>query len=63
MVSQFGDIKDELEEGITVEEFVRVYLGYRRDYLGVVAAILPVTALLFAVTFAFSLKYLNFQRR
>ncbi|KAM7471717.1 hypothetical protein LguiA_009900 [Lonicera macranthoides] len=63
VVSQFGEVKDELEEGITVEEFVSLYLGYRRDYLGVVAATIPGTALLFALGFAFSMYYLNFQRR
>lgn len=63
MVSQFGDVKDELEEGITVEEFVTLYLGYKRDYLGVVAATIPGITLLFALTFAFSMYYLNFQRR
>ncbi|KAI6680128.1 hypothetical protein NL676_034009 [Syzygium grande] len=34
VASQFGDVKDALDSGETVEEFVRSYFGFRHDFLG-----------------------------
>ncbi|XP_048139356.1 pleiotropic drug resistance protein 1-like [Rhodamnia argentea] len=64
VVSQFGDLKNTLEdtEG-TVEEFVRDYFGFRHDFLGVIASVILGFTLLFAFIFAISIKVLNFQRR
>ncbi|ESW09050.1 hypothetical protein PHAVU_009G096200 [Phaseolus vulgaris] len=63
VTSQFGDIKDRIESGETVEEFVRSYFGYRDDFVGVAAAVLVGFTLLFGFTFAFSIKAFNFQKR
>ncbi|XP_035539394.1 pleiotropic drug resistance protein 1-like isoform X1 [Juglans regia] len=67
VVSQFGDIKDVLEDseilGETVEEYVERSLGFKHDFLGVVAVVVAGTAVLFAFIFAFSIKVFNFQRR
>jgi hypothetical protein len=67
VVSQFGDIKDKLEDtGITdetVEQFVRRYFGFKHDFLGVVAGMVVFWTVLFAFIFAFSIKAFNFQRR
>ncbi|XP_048234095.1 pleiotropic drug resistance protein 1-like [Ricinus communis] len=62
--SQFADIKDSFEGGSqTVEDFVREYYGIRHDFLGVVAAVIVGTTVLFAFIFAVSVKSFNFQRR
>ncbi|VFQ87368.1 unnamed protein product [Cuscuta campestris] len=61
--SQFGDVEDVLETFDTVESFLRVYFGFRRDFLGETAAILSAFVLLFALIFAFCMKLFNFQKR
>ncbi|PKI62060.1 hypothetical protein CRG98_017433 [Punica granatum] len=63
VASQFGDIKTTFDDGQSVEAYVREYLGYRHDFLGVVAAVVVGFTVLFAATFAISIKVLNFQRR
>ncbi|KAL8091917.1 hypothetical protein AgCh_034255 [Apium graveolens] len=63
-LAQYGDVKDVMEdEHISVEEFLQMYFGYRRDFIGVAAAVVSGFALLFAFVFAFSIKVLNFQNR
>jgi hypothetical protein len=64
VVSQFGDIKDPMEDSNeTVEEFVSRYLGFKHDFLGVVAVVVAGIAVFFAFIFAVSIKVFNFQRR
>ncbi|XP_044495069.1 pleiotropic drug resistance protein 1-like isoform X1 [Mangifera indica] len=63
LTSQYGDVKDRLDIGITVEEFLSDYFGFRHDFLGVVACAVIGFTLLFASVFAISIKLLNFQRR
>jgi hypothetical protein len=54
VVSQFGDIKDMLEDtGGTVEEFLKDYFGFNHDFLGVVAVVVVAWPVLFAFIFAF----------
>ncbi|CAL9023392.1 unnamed protein product [Prunus brigantina] len=62
-VSQFGDIQAKLNTGETVQEFLRSYFGFKQEFLGVVATVVVGFALLFAFTYAFSIKMLNFQLR
>lgn len=61
--SEFGDKKNMLETGETVEEFVRDYFGFKHEFVGVAAAAVVGFALLFAFIFAVSIKVFNFQRR
>lgn len=61
--AQFGDIKDRLDSGQTVEELLRSYFGFRNDFLGVVSIVTVGITVLFGVSFAFSIKALNFQKR
>ncbi|PQP92779.1 hypothetical protein Pyn_12306 [Prunus yedoensis var. nudiflora] len=61
--SQFGGIKDTLDSGETVDDFIRAYFGYRTDFLGVVAIVLVGISGLFGFIFAFSIKVFNFQKR
>lgn len=63
LTSQFGDIKDTLDSGETVEDFMKDYFGYRKDFLGVVAVVHVGISVLFGFIFAFSIKALNFQKR
>lgn len=62
-MSQYGDVKDVLESGETVQEFLRRYLGFRHDFLGVVAFVNVFIAVIFAFIFAVSIKVFNFERR
>ncbi|KAJ6934324.1 pleiotropic drug resistance protein 1-like [Populus alba x Populus x berolinensis] len=61
--SQFGDIKENLDTGETVEDFVRSYFGFKHELLGVAAAAVFGFATIFGLTFIMSIKFFNFQRR
>ncbi|KAL6980163.1 transcription factor [Sarracenia purpurea var. burkii] len=63
VASQFGDIKDKLDTGETVEHFLSSYFGFKRDFVGFVAIIIFSIAVLFGFIFAFSIKVFNFQKR
>ncbi|XP_030971325.1 pleiotropic drug resistance protein 1-like [Quercus lobata] len=63
VASQFGDLKNTLDTGLTVEDFVESYLGFRHGFLGVVAAVVVGFAVLFAFIFAFAIRTMNFQKR
>ncbi|XVE52143.1 hypothetical protein DITRI_Ditri02bG0098800 [Diplodiscus trichospermus] len=66
VVSQFGDLQDILEDGDngeTVEQFLRDFYGFKREFLGVVAAVIIGFAVLFGAIFTMSIKAFNFQRR
>ncbi|XP_050231959.1 pleiotropic drug resistance protein 1-like [Mercurialis annua] len=62
-VSQFGDLKNTLTTGETVEHFLETYFGYRHDFLGVVAAAVVGFTALFAFVFMVSMKMFTFQKR
>lgn len=63
MTTQFGDVKEHIDTGETVEEFVRSYFGYGDELKGVAAAVVVGFSLIFGSTFAFSIKAFNFQKR
>ncbi|KAK4836952.1 hypothetical protein QYF36_001596 [Acer negundo] len=63
IVSQFGVVDDMLDVGITVDEYLRSYLGYKHEFLGVVAAVMVAFPVVFALVFAISIKLFNFQSR
>ncbi|XVE63542.1 hypothetical protein DITRI_Ditri07aG0028300 [Diplodiscus trichospermus] len=63
IASQYGDIQDKIDSNETVEQFVRNYLGFRHEFLGVVAIVVAGISLLFGFMFAFSIKAFNFQKR
>jgi hypothetical protein len=63
VTTQFGDVKDRLDTGETVEEFVMNYFGYRDDFKGVAAAVVVSFSLIFGSSFAYSIKAFNFQKR
>jgi hypothetical protein len=61
--SEFGDKKNILETGETVEEFVREYFGFKHEFQGVAAAAVVGFTLLFAFIFVMSIRVFNFQKR
>ena len=63
IASQYGDVKELLDTGESVEDFVEGYMGYKHELLRVVAAAVVGFTILFAFIFAFSIKMLNFQKR
>ncbi|KAJ4833720.1 ABC transporter G member 53 [Turnera subulata] len=63
ITSQFGDIKASLENGESVDQFLRSYFEFKHEFLWVVAAVVLGFAVLFAFVFAISIKLFNFQKR
>ncbi|KAL5975821.1 ABC transporter G member 36 [Asimina triloba] len=63
VASQFGDVEDKIDSGITVKAFVNTYYGFKHDFLGVVAVMVVGFGLMFAFIFALSIKVINFQKR
>lgn len=63
IVSQFGDIKERMDNDVPVDQFLKDYFGFEHDMLGVVAAILLGFVVLFTFIFGYSIKTFNFQRR
>nr|TKR97408.1 hypothetical protein D5086_0000214010 [Populus alba] len=61
VVSQYGDIQEGLiTETQTVKQYVKDYLGFDHDFVGVVAAAVLGWTVLFAFIFAFSIRAFNF---
>ncbi|XP_073017629.1 pleiotropic drug resistance protein 1-like [Primulina eburnea] len=63
VVSQFGDVEDQLDTKQSVQDFVRDYFGFRHDLLGLAAGVIVGFVVVFAFVFAYCVKALNFQRR
>lgn len=67
VVSQYGDdVETPFFDGgstTTVAKFVRNYFGFEHSFLGVVAVVIVVFGLLFALLFGLAIMKLNFQRK
>ncbi|GFP99541.1 pleiotropic drug resistance protein 1 [Phtheirospermum japonicum] len=63
VITQYGEVRDVMDSGETVENFLRNYFGFERDMLGLVAGVLLGFVVLFTIIFAYSIKTLNFQKR
>ena len=48
---------------VAVQDFLKARLGFEYDFLGAVAAAHIGFVVLFLFSFAYGIKYLNFQRR
>ena len=46
-----------------IEDFLNDYFGFQRDFLGVVAAVLVIFPVFFALLFSISISRFNFQKR
>jgi len=46
---------------VSVQEYIRIYYGTKHDFIGVSAAVVFGIAILFAFTFAVSIKVFNFN--
>ncbi|KAJ9177235.1 hypothetical protein P3X46_012473 [Hevea brasiliensis] len=66
IISQLGDVESTIVgpgfEG-SVKEFLKVNFGFESDMLGVSVVVLVGFCVIFFAIFAFSVKFLNFQRR
>jgi len=63
VVSQFGDIRTPMDDGVPVNMFVENYFDFKHSWLGVVATVVVAFVVLFAFLFGFAIMKLNFQRR
>lgn len=67
ITSQYGDMRKKInidgKPQQAVEDFLKDYFGFQRDFLGVVAAVLVIFPVLFALLFSISVSRLNFQKR
>ncbi|CAO2191404.1 unnamed protein product [Urochloa humidicola] len=63
VVSQFGDVMTEMDDGRTVKVFVEDYFDFKHSWLGGVAAMVVAFTVLFAALFGFAIMKLNFQKR
>lgn len=67
VTSQVGDKTNLVEVpgagNMPVKEYLKEFLGFKYNFLGVVAAVHVAWVLLFCFVFAYGIKYLNFQKR
>ncbi|KAH9331544.1 hypothetical protein KI387_003652, partial [Taxus chinensis] len=67
VTSQYGDLKKHIsvagKPSQAIEDFLKDYFGFHHDLLGVVAVVLAIFPVFFAVLFAYAIKYINFQKR
>ncbi|PWA98468.1 pleiotropic drug resistance protein PDR/CDR [Artemisia annua] len=68
LTSQYGDVNEPIKladgsHSVPLRQFLKDQFGYEHEFLGVAATAVVVFCLLFAVTFAFTMKSFNFQRR
>ncbi|KAL2236963.1 ABC transporter G family member 32 isoform X2 [Sesamum indicum] len=68
LTSQYGDVDESvrLTDGVhsmPIKQLLKHQFGFRHDFLGIAGIVVVGFCVLFAVTFAFSIKSFNFQRR
>lgn len=65
IASQFGDIDDKKlsDVQVTVKKFVEDYFGFEHHNVWIAGSSVAGFTVLFAYTFAYSIKSFNFQRR
>jgi len=63
VVSQFGDVTTEMDDGTTVKAFIEDYFDFKHSWLGLVAAVVVGFTVLFGSLFGFAIMKLNFQKR
>ncbi|KAL8536980.1 hypothetical protein ACS0TY_012239 [Phlomoides rotata] len=63
IVTQYGDVETVMDNGQTVKQYLKDYLGFEKDMLGLIAGVLLGFVVVFAFTFAYSIKTFNFQKR
>ncbi|VFQ72953.1 unnamed protein product [Cuscuta campestris] len=64
IASQYGDLNDKMPElNTSVKDFLDSNFGFKHSFLGVIAAVMIAFPTMFAITFAYAIKVLNFQKR
>lgn len=65
IATQFGDIDDKvlIDVNQTVKEFIDSYFGFKHDNVWIIAVVIVAFTLVFAFSFALSIRVFNFQKR
>lgn len=63
IASQWGDVSHRLDTGELVKDYLRRTLGFKHDFLPVVAGVIVGLTVVFAFTFAYAIRTFNFQKR
>ncbi|XP_051137169.1 ABC transporter G family member 32-like isoform X2 [Andrographis paniculata] len=68
LTSQYGDVTDTVKladgvEEVRIKQLLKDQFGFRHDFLGVAGIVVVGFCVLFGVTFAFAIRFFNFQRR
>ncbi|XP_020585995.1 pleiotropic drug resistance protein 2-like isoform X2 [Phalaenopsis equestris] len=67
LASQLGELDNGVEipgePSVDVKTFLKLKLGYEHDFLGIVAVVHVAFVFVFTFVFAYSIKFLNFQKR
>jgi ABC-type multidrug transport system ATPase subunit/ABC-type multidrug transport system permease subunit len=67
ITSQYGDLRKKIridgKPEQAIEDFLKDYFGFHRDFLGAVAAVLVIFPVFFALLFSISMSRFNFQKR
>uniref|UniRef100_A0A3Q7GZ11 ABC-2 type transporter transmembrane domain-containing protein n=1 Tax=Solanum lycopersicum TaxID=4081 RepID=A0A3Q7GZ11_SOLLC len=68
LTSQYGEVNEHLTladgvHTVSIKRFIKEQFGYRQEFLGTAGVAVIGFCIIFAVTFAFAIKFFNFQRR
>ncbi|KAI3468284.1 hypothetical protein Pfo_024947 [Paulownia fortunei] len=68
LTAQYGDMNElvRLTDGVhsaPIKQLLKDQFGFRHDFLGIAGLVVVCFCVLFASTFAFAIKFFNFQRR
>lgn len=67
IITQYGDLDDKIKvpgkEDQTIKFYVEDHYGFNAEFMGAVATVLAGFPVFFALTYAFCIRTLNFQRR
>ncbi|KAL3335028.1 hypothetical protein AABB24_031317 [Solanum stoloniferum] len=68
LTSQYGEVNEHLRladgvHTVSIKRFIKEQFGYRQEFLGTAGVAVIGFCIIFAVTFAFAIKFFNFQRR
>lgn len=68
LTSQYGEVNEHLRladgvHTVPIKRFIKEQFGYRQEFLGIAGVAVVGFCIIFAVTFAFAIKFFNFQRR
>ncbi|KAL6524145.1 ABC transporter G member 32 [Orobanche minor] len=68
LTAQYGDMNELVKltngiESVPIKQLLKHQFGFRHDFLGIAGLVVVGFCLVFAATFAFAIRFFNFQRR